>query len=147
MIAAPHGTRLLQSLVVGGALLSAACASANKSGTAGTESRPRLRFLRPDSVQLIPGNVTEVDLRGSGFDTSRAAPQNTVRIGTLVLRGVPSAEGGGIIRVAIPAAVPGNGEAPPMPWMGGRYAVTVTTPRGTSDTLMLAIATHGGRLP
>jgi hypothetical protein len=118
-----------------------------RSTTARAESRPRLRTISPDSVQLFTGNVTEVTLHGSGFDTSRASPQNTVRIGTVVLRSVPSDAGGGVIQVAIPPAVPSGGEAPPTPWMNGRYAVSVTTPHGTSDTLMLAIAPQGGRFP
>jgi hypothetical protein len=138
---------IARTLVLSVFAMSAACAKRNAPSAAAGDIRPRLRSLQPDSVQLLAGNVTEIDLRGSGFDTSRATPQNTVRIGTLVLRGVPSDVRGGVIRVAIPAAVPGSGEAPPMPWMGGRYAVSVTTPRGTSDTLMLAIAPQGGRLP
>jgi hypothetical protein len=108
-------------------------------------ARPRLTSLAPDSVQLLSGNVTEVDLRGSGFDTSRTAPLNIVRIGSLVLRAVPSSPRGTLIRVAIPASAPSGGEAPGAPWMGGRYPVTVTTPRGTSDTLTLAITSLGSR--
>jgi hypothetical protein len=108
-------------------------------------ARPRLTSLAPDSVQLLPGNVTEVDLRGSGFDTSRTAPLNIVRIGSLVLRAVRSSARGTLISVAVPALVPSGGEAPSAPWMGGRYPVTVTTPRGTSDTLTLAITSLGSR--
>jgi hypothetical protein len=106
---------------------------------------PRLAALTPDSVQLIRGNVTEVELTGSGFDTSRTAPANIVRIGPLVLNAVPSSAGGTAIRVALPDAVSGGGEAPPAPWMAGRYPVTVTTKAGTSNALTLAIATPGGR--
>lgn len=108
-------------------------------------ARPRLASIVPDSVRLLPGNVTEVDLRGSGFDTSLVAPGNTVRIGLLVLRVVPSSARGTVIRVAIPSAIPSDGEAPPAPWMRGRYPVTVSTKAGTSDTLTLAIAPSGGR--
>jgi len=121
-----------------------ACAAASKNSA---PSRPRLRSVSPDSVQLFPGNVTEIDLRGSGFDTSRAAPRNTVQIGSLVLRAVPSTASGTVIRVAVPAEVSSGGGAPPARWMGGRYPVVITTPTGTSDTLMLAIAAPGARLP
>jgi hypothetical protein len=41
--------------------------------------------------------------------------------------------------------VPGAGEAPPMPWSGGGYPVTVRTKAGTSDTLIVTIASMGGR--
>jgi hypothetical protein len=100
--------------------------------------------MKPDSVRVVRGNVTEIELRGTGFDTNSTAPDNTIRIGSLVLRAVPSSANGTLIRVAIPSAVPGAGEAPPMPWMAGRYIVTVTTKTGTSDTLTLVIAQSGG---
>lgn len=117
-----------------------ACAPAIAGG------RPRLTAVTPDSVRLIDGNVTELDLRGVGFDTTSAAPGNTVWIGALELRGVPSRGNGTTLRVAIPSAIAGAGEAPPRAWMGGRYPVWVSTRAGTSDTLTVAI-TSAGRLP
>ena len=123
-----------------------ACASGGKPATK-QSTRPRLTAVAPDSVLLTSGNVTEVDLRGSGFDTSTTDPQNVIRIGPLVLRAVPSTAGGTVIRVAIPDVVPTSGEAPPSRWLGGSYPVTVSTPAGTSDTLMLAISSGGGRSP
>ena len=117
-----------------------ACAPAMAAG------RPRLTTVTPDSVHLIAGNVTELDLRGIGFDTTSAAPGNTVWIGALELRGVPSRGAGTTLRVAIPSALAGAGESPPRPWMSGRYPVWVSTRAGTSDTLTVAI-TSAGRLP
>ena len=117
-----------------------ACAPAMAAG------RPRLTAVTPDSVHLIEGNVTELDLRGFGFDTTSAAPGNTVWIGALELRGVPSRGGGTALRVAIPSAIASAGEAPPRPWMGGRYPIWVSTRTGASDTLSVAI-TSVGRLP
>lgn len=107
--------------------------------------RPRLTAVSPESVQLIRGNVIEIALTGTGFDTTHAAPQNTVRVGALVLTGVPSSAGGTSIRIVLPDAIPSGGEAPPAPWMPGSYAVTVSTKAGTSDTLSLAIAASGMR--
>lgn len=124
-----------------------ACAPARRASTpaqAATDGRPRISRLEPGSVRLIRGNVTEFDIRGSGFDTSRTSPGNTVRIGQVVLTSVPSRENGTLIRVALPDAVPSGGEAPPSPWMGGRYPVSVQTRAGTSDTLFLVIASAGG---
>lgn len=125
-----------------------ACASANANpdsvASAPGAGVPLLTALAPDSVTLIRGNVTAVVLRGARFDTSTSSPQNTVRIGALVLQGVPSSERGMRIRVVVPAMVAGVGEAPPAPWIGGRYPVTVTTPAGTTSPLMLKITTAGG---
>lgn len=98
--------------------------------------------VAPDSVRIIPGNVTEVELRGSAFDVS-STPENVVHIGPLLFRGVPGTNGGTRLRVAIPATMPSAGEAPPSPLLGGRYAVFVTTTRGISDTLSLAIFMFG----
>ena len=109
--------------------------------------RPRLTAISPDDVRLVPGNVVEVDLRGSSFDATPNSPQNIVRIGPVVLTAVPSRMGGTRIRIAIPDAVPSGGEAPPAPWLSGRYPVTVTTPKGTSDTLMLGIGSLPGGRP
>jgi hypothetical protein len=115
------------------------CATAGR--TAG--ARPRLAALDPATIQLTPGNVTFIELRGSGYATGSAS--NTVHIGTLTLANVPSRDGG-VIRVAIPDAIPSGSEAPPRRWVPGAYRVWVTTAAGSSDTLSLTIAT-GGRAP
>jgi len=134
--------------IIGVCIAIGACASANANpdtvGSATASGMPLLTALAPESVTLIRGNVTAVVLRGARFDTSTRAPQNTVRIGTLVLSGVPSTERGMRIRVVVPAMVAGVGEAPPAPWIAGRYPVTVTTPAGTTAPLMLMITTAGG---
>lgn len=127
-------------LVGGGAVL-ANCAGSVRA--ASHDIRPRLLSVTPDSVEVLAGNVIAIDLRGSGFDTSNAAPGNTVRIGDLLLRAVPSDAHGTVIHVTVPATVAATGEAPPLAWPAGRYAVSVTTRAGTSDTVMLAIASRG----
>ena len=121
--------------------LVAGCAGSVRA--AAHAARPRLHSVTPDSIELLAGNVTAIDLRGSGFDTSRVAPENTVRIGALLLRAVPSDANGTVIHVTVPSAVAGATEAPPMPWLAGRYPVSVTTRAGTSDTVMLTIASRG----
>lgn len=105
------------------------------------ETRPRLLRLVPDAVRLLPGNVTEIELQGANLD----AADNTIRIGSLELGKVRSTVNGTRITVAVPDAVPSGGEAPPAPWIGGRYPVSVRTIAGTSDTLMLVIST--GSMP
>ena len=127
--------------LAGGSTVFASCASSVR--TASRNARPRLHAVTPDSIELLAGNVTAIDLHGAGFDTSRAAPDNTVRIGALLLRAVPSDVHGTVIHVAIPATVAGTTEAPPARWLAGRYPVSVTTRLGTSDTLMLTIASRG----
>lgn len=127
--------------LIGGSALSASCASSGRTTT--LDSRPRLHSVTPDSVELLAGNVTTIALRGSGFDTSSAAPENTVRIGALLLRAVRSDAQGTVLHVTVPATVAATTEAPPVPWLGGRYPVSVTTRAGTSDTIMLTIASRG----
>ena len=127
--------------LVGGSALLASCATSARATS--HQARPQLHSVTPDSVELLAGNVATIDLRGSGFDTSSAAPENTVRIGALVLRAVRSDAQGTILHVMVPATVAGTTEAPPVPWPAGRYAVSVTTRAGTSDTVMLTIASRG----
>ena len=127
--------------VVGGSTVFVSCASLVR--TTPENARPRLHAVTPDSIELLAGNVTAIDLHGSGFDTSRAAPENTVRIGSLLLRAVPSDVHGTVIHVAVPATIAATTEAPPTRWLAGRYPVTVTTRLGTSDTVMLTIASRG----
>jgi hypothetical protein len=127
--------------VMSGSSVFASCASSLR--TTSENRRPRLHSVTPDSVEVIAGNVTAIDLHGSGFDTSRTAPENTVRIGSLLLRAVPSDVHGTVIHVAVPTTTAGTTEAPPVPWLSGRYPVSITTRAGTSDTVMLTIASRG----
>jgi len=128
--------------LVGGSFLLVGCAASGRASRS-HDARPRLHSVTPDSVELLAGNVTTIDLRGSGFDTSRAAPENTVRIGALVLPAVPSDNQGTVIHVTVPATAGRTTEAPPVQWLPGRYPVSVTTRAGTSDTVMLTIASRG----
>lgn len=108
---------------------------------------PVLARIVPDSVALVAGDVTEVELRGSGFDPARQEPSNTVWIGRLQLTSVRANADGTSIRFALPDAVPSGGEAPPRAWSNGRYPVVVRTPRGTSDTVYLRISVQRGIAP
>lgn len=119
------------------------CAPSSRSGDiakqATTAPRPRLTRVLPDSVRLINGNVIEIELYGANLD----ATSNTVIIGAAVLTQVRSSASGTRITIAIPDAVPSGGEAPPTPWMSGRYPLSIRTAAGTSDTLTLVISTAG----
>jgi len=135
----PAAVRLL--FLVGGGAVLASCAGSVRA--ASHDVRPRLLSVTPDSIELLPGNVTAIDLRGSGFDTSGATPGNTVRIGDLMIRAVPSDAHSTVIHVTVPATIAATSEAPPVAWPAGRYAVSVTTRAGTSDTVLLTIASRG----
>ena len=110
-------------------------------GAATPATAPRLTAVVPDTVRVGGDDLAVFELLGTGFDTSRTEPRNTVHIGSLTLNAVPSTEGGTRIRVTLPAAVPSGGEAPPAPWRSGRYAVQVVTPAGGGDSLWVHVAT------
>ena len=138
---------ILAAVALGAMLVSATCArhGGGASHSAGTVSAaagaPALAQLVPDSIVVMRGMVAEVEIRGQRFDGNQATPGNTVSVGTVVLNGVRANAEGTVIRFVVPDAVPSGAEAPPSPWMPGRYAVTVRTPLGVSDTLYLTIGT------
>ena len=112
--------------------------AAEARAAAGT---PTLERLVPDSIVVMKGMVAEVQIRGQRFDVNRAVPGNTVSVGNVVLNGVPANAGGTVILFVVPDEVRSGGEAPPAAWVPGKYAVTVRTSRGLSDTLYLTIST------
>ncbi len=101
----------------------------------------------PDTVRIGDGDLAMFELQGSGFDSSRTEPRNTVRVGPLTLNAVPSTEGGTRIRVMLPAEIPSGGEAPPAPWRSGRYMVQVFTPAGGGDSSWIYVAVRAGVRP
>jgi len=125
--------------LVGGA----ACAPSARSGdglrASAAAQRPRLSRLVPDSVRIVIGNVSEIELQGSHLDPLA----NTVMVGTAAMTQIKSTANGTRITIAIPEQMPSAGEAPPARWVGGRYPVFVRTAAGTSDTLTLVISTTG----
>ena len=107
----------------------------------------QLTAVVPDTVRISDGDLVVFELRGSGFDSSRAEPRNTVRVGPLTLHAVPSTQGGTRIRVMLPAEIPSGGEAPPAPWRSGRYVVQVSTPAGGGDSSWIYVAVRSGVRP
>jgi hypothetical protein len=114
--------RVAVSAVLVGAMLGSGCAT----------GAPQLLRLTPAAGDPTRGAPVEVLVEGRGF-----AAANTVRFGELEFRQVPRLSSTRL-RFQVPsddAARPGRGEAPPGPLATGRYEVTVTTPRGTSNAL------------
>lgn len=98
---------------------------------------PQLVRLTPAEGDLSRGAPVDVVVEGRGF-----AATNTVRFGALEFRQVPRVSPTQL-RFQVPlddAARPGRGEAPPGPLASGRYDVTVTTARGTSNALPFQVA-------
>jgi hypothetical protein len=107
----------------------------------------QLMAVVPDTVFIGDSDLPVFELRGVGFDSSRAEPRNTVRFGPLTLNAVPSTKGGTRISVVLPAEIPSNGEAPPSPWRSGRYMVQVSTPSGSGDSTWIYLAVRSGVRP
>lgn len=133
------------SVALGTAAVAAACQLSGHG--AGSVHGARLTAVVPDTVLIGGGDLAVFELQGSGFDTSRAEPRNTVRVGTLTLNAVPSLRSGTRIRVMLPSEIPSAGEAPPSPWHSGRYLVQVSTPAGVGDSTWIYVAVRGGVRP
>ncbi len=87
-------------------------------------------------MRLVSNTISEIVLRGQGFAPTGS---NTIRIGPVVLPGVPANAAGTEIRVVVPARYSTSTESPPRPLMPGSYAVTVETRGLTSAALTLKV--------
>jgi hypothetical protein len=96
---------------------------------------PRIDKITPDSVNTGQGQIVQITLTGSGFDAS----ENTVAVGPVTLERIVSRNDGRTLRFTVPLTMRSNGGAPPLPLRGGRFPVTVTTARGVSNAVTLAI--------
>jgi hypothetical protein len=76
-----------------------------------------------------------VTVEGRGF----AEAGNIVDFGGIQVEGLPSSEGGSRLVFSVPKMIPSAGEVPPMVLQPGEYAVTVTTPWGTSRPVIFTI--------
>ena len=111
-----------------------ACRPRAAAGTGG-ETGPRIEKISPDSVNTSQGQVVEVTLTGSGFD----ATETPVAVGPVTMTRLASVDDGRTLRFTVPLTMSTGGGAPPMPLRGSRFQVTVTTPRGVSNAVALAI--------
>lgn len=106
---------------------------------------PALLRLAPETVDIGRGEIPTLVLTGrafvpggeGGFGTGGG---NTVRVGPLQLTGIPSDSAGTTIRFALPLSYNDSTlRGRPAAFIPGQYPVSVTTPRGTSNVLMLTM--------
>ena len=128
----PTGSLTLACLL---AVSAAAACRPRTSAEVPGESGPKIEKIAPDSVNTGQGQIVEVTLTGSGFDAS----ENTVAVGPVTLERIVSRNAGRTLRFSVPLTMRSSGGAPPMPLRGGRFQVTVTTARGVSNAVTLAI--------
>ena len=110
--------------------------SAKKTSPAGNASP-----TAPTAVEITgvspaePRAGSEVVVRGKGF----MPVGNTLLIGAIEIRDLPSADGGTLIRFTLPTERPARSEAGPKVVGAGQYTVTVKNARGTSNTLRFTV--------
>ena len=137
MRAAP---RMVGMSLVAASLTSVACASQAASDTMPSGSdAPIISRLSPATGPAGQAYPIRLTIHGRGFDDVG----NRVTFGSVSIDGVPSTEGGTRITVSVPKATPATGEVPPMVLVPGEYAVTVTTPAGTSNPLSFTLVRPG----
>jgi hypothetical protein len=100
---------------------------------------PSIARLSPSSGQAGDAYPIEVTIQGHGF----AETGNIVSFWGILSEGLPSSDNGTRIKFWVPKEAPSTGEAPPMVLTPGEYAVTVTTPIGTSEPVIFTL-TRGG---
>jgi hypothetical protein len=99
---------------------------------------PVIESARPDSVVLPYGSVVEVTLSGNGFVPGKPG-QNTVHFNGTALKLVPASSDGKQIVFAIPDLISRGGGTPPSALRSGSYGVSVETPSGTSNAVMVRV--------
>ena len=82
-----------------------------------------------------PRAGAEVVIRGQGFTPTG----NTLQVGSIEIRDLPSADGGTLIRFTLPTEMPARGEVPPKVLGAGEYTVVVRNARGTSNPLRFTV--------
>lgn len=113
------------------AYVQATCASRAPSDA------PLLTALRPDSAQVaaVLGAGVTLEVHGCGF----AATDNELAFGPTLVPGIPSQQGGTVLRFQVPREFQGGGEVPPMATPAGVHEVTVRTQYGRSNALPLTL--------
>lgn len=97
---------------------------------------PVIASLTPDRADLSRGDLVDVVIAGTGFDSL-----NTVHFGRVRLRQVPR-QSSTSLRFMVPRddeQVPDRGGAPVLPLPTGTYEVRVSTAHGTSNALSFAL--------
>jgi hypothetical protein len=119
-------------------LLATSTALAACTSLRGGNSVPHIDRIVPDSVLLAPGAVVEVVIHGRGFSAGTPG-RNVVRFGDATIRDVPADDAGREIRLTIPQVMPSRGDAAPFPLEGGRYALSVETDAGVSNSVNVRV--------
>ena len=110
--------------------------------TSATDSeKKRLPVGTTSTVQITsvapaqPTVGSEVVIRGKGFTPTG----NLLQFGRIEIRDLPSADGGTLIRFAIPTEMPARGEVPPKVVGAGEYTVVVRNARGVSNAFRFTV--------
>ena len=115
---------------------SATDSSKKRSSSSGVSSSLVATKVQITSVSPAEPRIgTEVVVRGTGFTPTG----NTIQLGRIEIRDLPSANGGTLIRFTLPTELPSRGEVPPKVISGGEYTVVVRNARGVSNTLRFTV--------
>lgn len=113
------------------AAATAGCGQPPPPDTPPSGDGPVITRLEPASGPAGEAYPIQMTVHGTGFDTT----DNVVSFGPVSIPGLPSTAGGTAITLLVPKMAEATGEVPPMELEPGDYAVTVTTPAGTSDPM------------
>jgi len=120
---------LVGTLVGGSSCLHATMAELNPPPV-----EPVISDISPSSGPAGIAYPIQATIRGQGFVLTR----NTVTFGPVQIPDLPSPDGQHI-NFFVPKEVPSRGEVPPMVLPHGEYSVTVTTPAGTSRSVVFTL--------
>jgi hypothetical protein len=99
---------------------------------------PSLERIDPDTIAIGQGVIHTLELTGRGFAQTDGA--NRVQVGRAVFERVSATAGGTKLRFRLPLTFTDTtARGRPSGFAPGRYPVTVITPTGTSNVLILTM--------
>lgn len=123
------------------ALLATACTRQTQSAEQQPQvdsGAPVITHIEPDTIALGQAAVPTLVIHGSGFVA--ADRRNTVRIGRALIERLGADSSGTTLRFAFALTyIDTTATGRPSVFTPGQYAVSVVTPRGTSNTLTLTM--------
>jgi hypothetical protein len=126
---------LLHCVIAVSVIACARSAEHTPDSQASVLAAPTISEATPARLVMTGAAPLTLDIVGTGFEDST----NTIVLGPVSATNVRGQSNGTRIVFTVPDRVPSGGGAAPVLWTSGRYPLTVTTTRGTSNVVTIDV--------